>query len=160
MCGCHGTIRFTCYGSSPFSPNASRWLWPKGRVSRQGQPGRRSGQGLRASMRAGSPAGLGVEQPAPASGRCRVLTRRGPVIRNAQWQDSDSFSRAAASGDPWVAGAAGTDAGSAPRPPLAEHPEQSQDPDQLPRAAGPSNRREVDVAGLRAETGTSKVPYL
>jgi hypothetical protein len=68
-------------------------LWPKGRVSRQGQPGRRSGQGQLASLRAGSPAGPGVDYPV-ASGRCGVLTRRGPVNRDAQWQDSDRFSRA------------------------------------------------------------------
>jgi hypothetical protein len=59
----------------------------------QGQPGRESGQGQRASLRAGSPAGPGVEHPA-ASGRCWVLTRRGPLNRDAQWQDADRFSRA------------------------------------------------------------------
>jgi hypothetical protein len=67
-------------------------LWPEGRVSRQGQPGRRSGQGQRASLRSGPPVGPGIDYPV-ASGRCGVLTRRGQVNRDAQWQDWDRFSR-------------------------------------------------------------------
>jgi hypothetical protein len=82
----------------------------------------------------------------------------GPVNRIAQRQDSDSFSRAAASGDQRGAGAAGTDAGTAPRPgpdyPWPKIPHSCRARDRPPRAARPSNRREDDVADLSAEIGT------
>jgi hypothetical protein len=77
-------------------------LWSQGRVSRQGQPGRRSEEGQQAILRSESPVGPGAGNP-DASGRRGVLTRRGPVSRVAQWQDSDRFSESPPMPGNWTA---------------------------------------------------------
>ncbi len=85
-------------------PTLSSNVVAQGPSQSPGQPGRRSGEEKRGNLRAGSPAGPGVKHPV-APGRCGVLTRRGPVSRVAQWQDSDRFSEPPPG--PWNRAAAG-----------------------------------------------------
>jgi hypothetical protein len=93
-----------------------------------------------------------------ASGRCGALTRRGPVNRFAQRQDSDRFSRAAESADPQVAEAAGAEASLAPRLGRAPSPNDSERPEPGPCTVGrPDVRR---PAGRRSRRGFHPVRAL